>query len=174
MATPVLPGFPLRVLTDLQAYRDHFGIPNSHRTTIEERVWATLTELPNGCLVTSLKPQSNGYIQIDVGSTHGGHKVLIHRLMWALVYGEWPPVDRVVMHGCDTRNCCAPQCLTLGTHQENVDDMIRKGRHRAGSGRPLAADLVEQIRGLREEGMAIHRIAKAVGVARETVAKYVR
>ncbi len=37
-----------------------------------------------------------------------------------------------VLHSCDVPCCCNPQHLWLGTHQDNVDDKMRKGRHVAG------------------------------------------
>ena len=35
----------------------------------------------------------------------------------------------VVMHTCDNPPCINPEHLKLGTVQENVDDMMNKGRH---------------------------------------------
>jgi hypothetical protein len=32
------------------------------------------------------------------------------------------------MHSCDFRRCWNPEHLSLGTHAENMQDMIRKGR----------------------------------------------
>jgi len=32
------------------------------------------------------------------------------------------------MHTCDNRRCCNPAHLRIGTQQDNIDDMIQKGR----------------------------------------------
>lgn len=50
-----------------------------------------------------------------------------HRISWMINYGKvfdglW------VLHKCDNRSCVRPEHLFLGTNQDNVDDMVKKGR----------------------------------------------
>ena len=63
--------------------------------------------------------------------TLGGHNVLAHRMTYALATGETH--HEVVMHACDNPSCVNPKHLRGGTHQENVDDMLTKGRGPEGS-----------------------------------------
>lgn len=41
------------------------------------------------------------------------------------------PAGKMLMHSCDNRLCINPWHLTPGTNKENLDDCVRKGRHRA-------------------------------------------
>jgi hypothetical protein len=63
-----------------------------------------------------------GYGVVHIGL----HTVLVHRLVHALQTGN--ALAEVVMHMCDNPRCCNPDHLRAGTHQENMDDMWRKGR----------------------------------------------
>lgn len=56
-----------------------------------------------------------------------------HRVAYALTHGGELP-DLYVCHSCDNRSCCNPAHLWLGTPQDNMTDMMRKGR--AAGGRP--------------------------------------
>ena len=50
-----------------------------------------------------------------------------HRASWMIHYGPIPD-GMFVCHHCDTPICTRPTCLFLGTAQDNVNDMIKKGR----------------------------------------------
>jgi len=53
--------------------------------------------------------------------------IYAHRLSYEFMFGPlWN--GAVVRHTCDNPNCVNPAHLIAGTQQENVDDMMRKGR----------------------------------------------
>lgn len=50
-----------------------------------------------------------------------------HRISWMIHFGEIP-MNLRVLHKCDNPKCVRPEHLFLGTQQDNVDDMAKKGR----------------------------------------------
>ena len=51
-----------------------------------------------------------------------------HRRAWEYAKGAIPK-GMWVLHRCDVRNCVNPDHLYLGTYQDNMNDMKRRGRH---------------------------------------------
>lgn len=60
-------------------------------------------------------------------------RILAHRFSWTLHYGPIPD-GMFVCHHCDNPPCVRPEHLFLGTHQDNVDDMFKKGRGKRATG----------------------------------------
>ena len=52
---------------------------------------------------------------------------LAHRISWEIFKGPIPK-RKCVLHFCDTPQCVNPDHLFIGTHTDNMHDMIKKGR----------------------------------------------
>lgn len=66
-----------------------------------------------------------------------------------------------VLHRCDNPPCCNPAHLFLGTQQDNIRDMVRKGR--AGTATLSPADILP-IRRLLQDGRTHAEIASRAAI----------
>jgi len=71
---------------------------------------------------------NKGYGTFGNHYSFGGQEYIAHRLMWIKTHGKIPP-QMCICHHCDNRSCVRPNHLFMGTNNDNVQDMMRKGRH---------------------------------------------
>lgn len=53
--------------------------------------------------------------------------LLAHRVAYGLTKGPIPE-GLYILHSCDNPPCCNPNHLNAGTQQNNIDDMMERGR----------------------------------------------
>ncbi len=82
------------------------------------------------CIEHKLTKCKDGYGRTNIG----GKMRLAHRIAYCKAKNiDIKEIDGlVVMHACDNPSCVNPEHLRLGTQQDNVDDMMKKGRHGFG------------------------------------------
>lgn len=54
-----------------------------------------------------------------------------HRYAYEIYFGRIPD-NQIVLHKCDNPRCVRPSHLSCGTHQDNMTDMVNKGRSARG------------------------------------------
>lgn len=101
--------------------------PKSIRKPLELRFWDHVVTHVDGCWEWLGATHPAGYGLLGRGRTKEGLVRATH-VSWKLNTGEDVPKGMMVLHKCDNPPCCNPDHLFLGTHQDNVDDMLKKGR----------------------------------------------
>lgn len=86
----------------------------------------SLAPEPGGCWLWTASVNNRGY---GVIGTDAGKRVYVHRFIYAMAFGEIPS-GKEICHRCDNPRCVRPAHLMAGTHQDNMQDMIRRGRAR--------------------------------------------
>jgi hypothetical protein len=97
-----------------------------------------------------------------------------HRLSYRYFVGPIPE-GLFVLHSCDTPLCVNPAHLRVGTAQDNVDDMMARGRKGKSGVRGerchfarLTSNDVREIRRRVASGESYLDVARAFGVTRVT------
>lgn len=108
-----------------------------------------------------------------VRSPKRGKMVLAHRASYGAFIGEVPS-NLLVCHRCDTPACVRPEHLFLGTHTDNAEDMVAKGRSATGlkSGNRKNKNTLlhaEDVRYIRSSNLTNAELARHFGVAANTI-----
>jgi hypothetical protein len=73
--------------------------------------------------------QPYGYISLRLpGPSRKVVKLTAHRVAFAIHAGI-DPLDNLVLHNCDNSLCINPEHLRLGTHDDNMADMVARERY---------------------------------------------
>lgn len=111
----------------------HCGKPISESRDVRfsehdvERFWSRVLKSEE-CWICTLGPSSI-YSRLGVN----GQNVLGHVFSWMITNGQVPDGMKVC-HSCDNPRCVRPDHLYLGTHSENMRDMVRKKRNKPNLG----------------------------------------
>lgn len=109
----------------------------------------------------------------------GTKVVKAYRISWELANGAIPAGagyhGTCVCHRCDNPRCVNPGHLFLGTHRQNMDDMLAKGRScREPRNIRLSPEQRERVPILRAQGLSQDAIAAKMGVHQTTIGKLLR
>jgi hypothetical protein len=112
------------------------------RANTKESLSKKVRRLKSGCCNFTGAISKYGYGVVGFN----GKVIGAHRAMYLATFGEF---DRslCVCHRCDNRKCINPNHLFLGTHMDNIHDMISKGRRKYRNGQTNAMALTHCYRG---------------------------
>lgn len=138
--------------------------PSLHRA-LTTRGW---TEGPQGCWLITGRTNNSGYCSV---SNHC-QPVLAHRAAYEAWVGDIPE-GLVVRHKCDVRRCINPRHLEVGTHQQNVQDAVDRGRVKAGDAHhwtKISEDDARELKELYNTGdWTQEELANRYGVTRPAI-----
>lgn len=152
---------------------------NNHREykkkPLADRFWAKVskTDDDDSCWMWTSATQESGHGIIGInGENHGAHRVA-----WELQCG--PITDGLyVCHKCDVPGCVRGSHLFLGTHQDNMADMVSKGRSHLGEAHGIAKMTNEKVISMRAKyatgQYSQHKLAEEFGIHVMTVNSIVR
>lgn len=148
------------------------GQRNRKWPTKEERFWSKVDKSPGhgpqgDCWlwIGAVLPDGYGHFK-DGGKSRGAHVVSYELANGPLSSGMNG------LHRCDFRTCVNPAHIFAGTHQDNMADMVAKGRASAPKGEEhhdakLTAD---QVRAIRLDSRSQRVIAENYGVTQGAIA----
>ena len=126
-----------------------------------------------GCWVWQRSTRGEGYSQMTLS---GRRQVNGSRAAYFAFVGEIP-AGMLVCHECDNRRCCNPNHLFLGTHKDNSQDCVAKGRlrpGRTGGIKKLSPQNIDAIKAMRMRGALQRQIAAVFGVSQVRVSQILK
>jgi len=96
-------------------------------------------------------------------------KTYMHRHIYEQCFGEIPD-NMLVRHKCDNPMCINPEHLELGTHVQNMHDMVERDRSTKGNKNPQSTLTEDDVRAIRSDKVSTNTsLALKYGVHHSTI-----
>lgn len=96
-----------------------------------------------------------------------------HKLSLLLYKGISTDDKSHVLHKCDNTLCVNPDHLFIGSHTDNMQDMVKRGRHRSGREKLSDADK-EKAKQMRTDGVEVKEIAELFNIDKGHASRLVK
>jgi hypothetical protein len=106
-----------------------------------DRFMKKVLKQPNGCWDWQAQLDKGGYGRFQNKAAH----------RWSYQYFKSDPGQLLVCHNCDNRKCVNPDHLWIGSHQDNMRDMMKKGRRGTVLYKKMYFELLEKYNALITE-----------------------
>ena len=160
--------------TDIAAWREVIAASRSMRgLPIEARLWGRVAMSDRGCWVFLGAVLTTGYAVIAYDSRR---TCRASRVAYTIAYRTIPP-GMHIGHRCDNRACVNPEHLFAGTHTDNMQDMLAKGRSAAGMRNAKTRHpqtVIDRVRALVAGGSSQAEAARMTGLTKGYVSKLIR
>lgn len=130
-----------------------------------------------GCWIWTAGTRPNGKdVPYPRHWTEDGKSIGAHRFSFELVHGAIPK-SMYVCHKCDTPLCVNPDHLFVGTHHDNMRDMVKKKRSFTGRGedkKGRAKLTNQQANQIKKMDVSQSKLASMFGVSQTTIGRIKR
>lgn len=136
----------------------------------EQRFWAKVKQRePDACWFWQAARDRLGRGRVRfAGRTQAAYRVAFFLIN--------PSVDRTlhVLHSCDNPACCNPKHLFAGTHTDNMQDKLKKGRPNGGGPPRVLEGTVVAVKRLKALGYSWKAITESTGASAVTIHRILR
>lgn len=134
---------------------------------LEERFRMNISVDENGCWIWCGSTAGTAGIKYGV-IMHKKKLLAAHRLSWEMKNGKIPE-GALICHKCDVPLCVNPDHLFTGSHQDNANDMVSKGRQTNGSRHPNSKLTEMAVKMIRGRSMSDLEFSRMFGVSENCV-----
>lgn len=118
----------------------------------------------NDCLIWTGSRDRKGYGFVILN----GKQIFAHRLSYEAHNGNIP-IGMLIRHSCDNPSCVKPSHLSIGTHKDNSDDCIARGRNAIGERNGCSVLKENDIRFIRNSNLTNVQLADKFSVNVSTI-----